>query len=73
MSMQIFALTSKEIHKVVEKFVVKSVIDLEFNVLKIQAIKGLMELNKKAKGQKEKSVPSTKLLRLLEIRKSALK
>lgn len=57
----------------VEKIVEKSVIDTEYNVLKGQAIKELIELNQKAKERKEKPVPTTKILPLLDIRKRALK
>ncbi|MEC1722656.1 ATP-binding protein [Schinkia azotoformans] len=67
------ALTSKEIHKVVEKIVGESTIDTDYNVLKGQAIKELMELNQKAKERKEKPAPSMKLLPLLDIRERALK
>lgn len=67
------ALTSKEIHKVVEKIVSESAIHIDFNVLKSQAIKELMELNQRAMERKEKSVPSTKLLPLIDIRERALK
>ncbi|MFY3792308.1 ATP-binding protein [Ureibacillus sp. MALMAid1270] len=67
------ALSSQEIHKRVEKIVEESVIDTDYNLLKSQAIKELMELNQKAKERKEKPVPSTKILPLLEIRSRALK
>ncbi|GAA0314001.1 ATP-binding protein [Bacillus carboniphilus] len=67
------AISSKQINKAIEKIVVESIIDTDFNVLKSQAIKELMELNEKAKEQKESQIPSTRLLPLLQIRESALK
>ncbi len=67
------ALSSKEIHKVVGKIVEKSAIDTDYNMLKSQAIKELMELNQKVKEQKEKQVPTTKILPLLALRERALK
>jgi len=42
-------------------------------MLKSQAIKELMELNQKVKEQKEKQVPTTKILPLLALRERALK
>ncbi|MGC4379197.1 ATP-binding protein [Fictibacillus sp. Mic-4] len=67
------ALTAKEIHKIVEKIVGESAIDKDYNVLKSQVIKELLELNQKAKERREKAVPSAKILPLIDIRERALK
>lgn len=67
------ALSSREIYKRVEKIVEESAIDTDFNLLKSQAIKELMELNQKERERKDKPVLSTKILPLLEIRNRALK
>lgn len=67
------ALSSREIYKRVEKIVEESAIDTDFNLLKSQAIKELMELNQKERERKDKAVLSTKILPLLEIRDRALK